>query len=142
VRRTFGQARRWLQAGAALSLLLAACAPSAPTPTPTPPRAAGATATPAATPTRPAPTPTRSAAPAPTATPRSGSRVEATFRFVTRLSTPEEIEELGHVLKETEPCVLDYFGDERSITIGYDASRCTLEQLRERLGAARHPVEP
>ncbi|HWP29852.1 MAG TPA: hypothetical protein VNM50_09980, partial [Chloroflexota bacterium] len=73
---------------------------------------------------------------------RSSSRAEATFRFVTRLSTPEEIEEIGHVLKETEPCVLDYFGDERSITIGYDASRCTPEQLRERLGAARHPVEP
>jgi len=33
------------------------------------------------------------------------------------------------------------FGDERSITIGYDPARRTPDQIRDQLGSARHPVE-
>jgi hypothetical protein len=63
------------------------------------------------------------------------------LRFVNQLSTPEEIDEIGTVLKDDRG-VLDVFGDERTITIGYDPSRITPDRVRQLLGNARHPVEP
>jgi hypothetical protein len=131
------------------ALLLTTCTSSAPSAAPskaqTPTRAeptAVSASTVVPTATRPAVTPTRPATTAPTgaAPATSSNRAEVTFRFVQQLSTPEEVDEIGAVLKQT-PGILDVFGDERQITIGYDPALRTPEQIREQLGAVRHPVQ-
>jgi hypothetical protein len=133
----------------AAALLLGACTSSAPSAAPnaatTPTRSAPTAVTASTvvpTATRPAATPTRPATAGPSGAVPTGpsNRAEVTFRFVQRLSTPEEIEEIGTVLKEA-PGILDVFGDERSITIGYDPARRTPDQIREQLASAHHPVE-
>jgi hypothetical protein len=121
------------------------------------PAGAGVVAAPATTPTRPAspgaPTApaaakpaaaTPAGAPASTAAPAAvnpSNRAEATFTLLERLSTPEEIEEIGAILR-TNTGILDVFGDERSITIGYDPSLMAPDRIRELLSGARHPVAP
>lgn len=134
-----------------LTVLLAACTSSAPSAAPskaqTPTRAeptAVSASTVVPTAMRPAapPTPTR---PAPTAPPAAApskptGRAEVTYRFHQQLSTPEEVDEIGAMLKQTAG-ILDVFGDERQITIGYDPARRTPDQIRDQLTAVQHPVQ-
>jgi cell division septation protein DedD len=130
--------------------LLAACTSSAPsaapstaqTPTLAEPTAVSAsTVVPTATrpaapsPTRPAPTASPAAAPA-----RPTNRAEVTYRFVHQLSTPEEVDEIAAMLRLT-PGIVDVFGDERQITIGYDPALRTPEQIRDQMASVQHPVQ-
>jgi hypothetical protein len=151
MRRAALQAPRRAVAVIASALLLAACTASAPSaapghaPAPTRPEPTALSAStvlptttrsPAApTPTRPAPTAPAAAAPA-----KPSARAEVTYRFVQQLSTPEEVDEIGAMLKQT-PGILDVFGDERQITIGYDPTLQTPEQIRDQLTSVRHPVQ-
>jgi hypothetical protein len=129
-------------AGATTPTRPAATPAGAAAPAPGAPTAVTAT-TAVATATRPAATATSPPATAPpgAAPSKPSNRAEVTFRFATRLSTPEEIDEIGNILKERSG-ILDVIGDERSITIGYDPARLAPDQIRELLGNARHPVEP
>jgi hypothetical protein len=131
--------------------LLAACTSSAPSAAPskpqTPTRAeptavTGSTVVPTATRPAAAPSSTR---PAPTAPPAAApakptSRAEVTYRFVQQLSTPEEVDEIGAMLRQT-PGILDIFGDERQITVGYDPALRTPAQIRDQLASVQHPVQ-
>jgi hypothetical protein len=148
MRRAARQARRWTILVAAL--LLTACNSSAPSAAPskaqTPTRAeptavsAGtvvptATRPPAPTPPRPAPTAPPAAAPA-----KPTNRAEVTYQFQQQLSTPEEVDEIGAMLRQT-PGILDIFGDERQITVGYDPALRTPAQIRDQLASVQHPVQ-
>jgi hypothetical protein len=147
VSRSGGQGWGRGAVAAALALALGACSPSGPAPPPTAvrPSASLPTAAPTVAGTRAAPqaSPTRPAA-STSGTPSSASvaaRETATFRFVSRLSTPEEIDEIADIVRR-QPGILDVTGDEREITLGYDPGRVNPDQIRGYLASAQHPVAP
>ncbi len=71
----------------------------------------------------------------------------ATSAEVTFYWAPEMIindaDDIPHILMTIRhPGILDGYGDEQSITIRYDPSRISPEEIRARLNSAGHPVEP
>jgi hypothetical protein len=104
------------------------------TATPAPPTATAASP---AEPSTPQPEPPTAAA-EPTLS-EAGTRV--TFRFVTTLSTVEEVGDIRDLLHDTEG-ILAVTGDEISITIAYDPAILTVDQVMAIMAQIGYPVNP
>lgn len=139
-----------------LALLVASCSLYASSTSSGPPaseRATASTATtapvPTASPTAPLssfiaparPSPTNAPAQTPSARPTVTS-AEATFYWASEMII-NDADDIPYILMTIRhPGILDGYGDEQSITIRYDPSRITPEEIRARLNSAGHPVEP
>ena len=111
---------------------------------PTPGQAA-ATAVPTAAPTRAA-TAAGAATTQPAAGPAApgvatGVRSVVTLEFVAALSTPEEVDEIEVGLRRTRG-IIDVSGNERTLTVGYDAGLILPGQIRALLDGMKHAVKP
>jgi len=111
---------------------------------PTPGQVA-ATAVPTAAPTRAA-TAAGAAPTQPAAGPvapgvATGVRTALTVEFVAALSTPEEVDEIEVGLRRTRG-IIDVSGNERTLTVGYDAGLILPGQIRALLDGMKHAVKP